>query len=266
AYEKSLVPCSSNQAHQYRQGLSKCPWCQADKRYQAAMSPDLKQKSFKQPVRPIVAAPRKSSVPTSSASASLRTGTASVQTTQSKRSGSSLVQRQKSSAGYIKPKKQSAALYSLLKNCSAILFVLYSAWLVYISFFAVDANGLTKIYTADLGLLTIGYLLIVISWAYFEGVSDGGGSALSLELPLICFAPYGMVMLGCTILDKYYRSISKLGWFDHFILRVLGNDQWLAWKLVIAAPAVCVLTAFIARWFGTRSRSRYRKRGVVGRF
>ena len=257
AYEKSLVPCFENKAHSYKKGLSKCPWCEADQRYQAAMSPNLKQKSFQQPVRPIATAVQKQSVPTSSASASLQTGAASTKSVQSKTAASSLTQRQKSSPVYTKPKKKPTALYSLLRGCFAVLFILYSAWLVYLTCFAVDANGISKIYSADLGLLTIGYLLIVILWAYFERALDDGSSTWCYILPPICFAPYGMVMLGCVILDKYYRHISSLGWFDHFILKVLGNSEWLAWKLLIVAPVVCLVAAAIAGWFGKRTSNKY---------
>lgn len=49
-YEKSLVACSKKPAHMYKKGLSVCPWCQADERYQKSINPTLTQRSFPLPV------------------------------------------------------------------------------------------------------------------------------------------------------------------------------------------------------------------------
>jgi len=61
-YEKSLVKCSNNAAHMYKKGLSSCPWCAADERYQQSINPILTQRVFSTPVTP--------STPTSSGGAS----------------------------------------------------------------------------------------------------------------------------------------------------------------------------------------------------
>lgn len=51
-YEQSLQPCHRNSAHQYRNGLSSCPLCEADQRYINAVTPSIHQRTFSTPVTP----------------------------------------------------------------------------------------------------------------------------------------------------------------------------------------------------------------------
>lgn len=39
-YEKEIRVCSRNKLHMYRKGLSSCPWCEADNRFQQALYPN----------------------------------------------------------------------------------------------------------------------------------------------------------------------------------------------------------------------------------
>ena len=56
-YEQSLVKCKKNSTHMYRQGLKRCPWCDADEAYKKAIAPTPRptpaQKTFTQPVQPV---------------------------------------------------------------------------------------------------------------------------------------------------------------------------------------------------------------------
>lgn len=73
-YENSLVPCPNNNAHMYQKGLTTCPWCAADNRYNALMEepsprapagPPIPQKTFSGavvPVPPPVTVPKPPSV------------------------------------------------------------------------------------------------------------------------------------------------------------------------------------------------------------
>jgi len=49
-YEQSLKTCSRNSTHQYKNGLTLCPWCEADERYANSISPTIAQKPFGKPV------------------------------------------------------------------------------------------------------------------------------------------------------------------------------------------------------------------------
>ncbi len=54
SFENSLVTCKRNPAHMFKKELKTCPWCEADDRYNASISPQLKQRTFSNPVTPPV--------------------------------------------------------------------------------------------------------------------------------------------------------------------------------------------------------------------
>lgn len=55
SFENSLVICKRNPAHMFKKELKTCPWCEADDRYNASIGPQLKQRTFSNPVTPPVA-------------------------------------------------------------------------------------------------------------------------------------------------------------------------------------------------------------------
>lgn len=66
-YEYSLKLCSKDRRHMYYNTLSSCPWCEADKRFEAAIAPMInptpsytpptQQKTYKPPVTPVYTPP-----------------------------------------------------------------------------------------------------------------------------------------------------------------------------------------------------------------
>ena len=72
-YENSLKTCASNNAHQYKNSLTSCPWCEADERYANLLAPAIGQKTFSAPVIPT---PTPSSVNTGYNSTRTNVGTA----------------------------------------------------------------------------------------------------------------------------------------------------------------------------------------------
>lgn len=51
-YENSIVTCNKNPVHMYIKGLRKCPWCEADDRYNVSIAQQIQQRTFANPVTP----------------------------------------------------------------------------------------------------------------------------------------------------------------------------------------------------------------------
>lgn len=141
---------------------------------------------------------------------------------------------------------QRKRVYQALNKISWISFLLYSALIVYIFFFS-EGYG----HNVDLGFITIGYLLIIASWAFFHGAIYDGSSDLILPTSFI-FCLYGAALLGSVILNKYYYGWGPLGWFDQILLNVLGRNQYLVLKMIIIAPAASAVIVWIAGLVGKR--------------
>ena len=240
-YEASLVKCSRNGTHMYKKGLSTCPWCKADERYKTATAPVIKQKGFSSPVLPTT--PPTSSYGSSASLSRSQQGVTSSVTGTPISANASTGAKPYTTPAKVKDKR---ATYQALNKISWISFLLYSALIVYIFFFS-EGYG----HNVDLGLITIGYLLIIASWAFFHGAIDGGSSELILPTGFV-FCLYGAAVLGSVILNKYYYGWGDLGWFDHLLLDVLGRNQYLALKMIIVAPATSAVIVWIAGLLGKR--------------
>jgi tetratricopeptide (TPR) repeat protein len=168
SFENNLVMCKRNSAHMFKKELKTCPWCEADDRYNASIAPQLKQRTFSNPVTPPIA-PAPIPIPVA-LPANTNVSFQNISTAQLNTFGTSAQSfKQQSASGVVPTRKcMSPEAKKMLLLVSSITAVLIVGFLIYRNMI-VPANK----YNKASNLFTEGdYFAAIDAYSEIVGYSD----------------------------------------------------------------------------------------------
>ena len=218
-YEKELQQCKDNPLHFYKKNLKKCPWCEADRKYNETINQGLiyKQRTYTTPV----AAPPQP-VPMG--------GGYNAPPATAKPGGTSVT----SSAQTVK-KNAGKPITQTLFTASKVLFVFYTVFMYFLIFFKRD-----YLYNKmNLLIASLVYLIIIGAWAFSVGYNNYEKTPVIIAS--IFFYTSFCYAIGAVIIENYYFRNQVNGWFEAEMLDWLGVTEFFVIKYLGLSILTCLV-------------------------
>ena len=134
---------------------------------------------------------------------------------------------------------------------SWVVFILYTALMNYYIWF----NSAYMYDKINMFLVTVAYLFIIGSWAYFGGLSDNG-IIMPLIPSLIFYVGLFSSSTGAVILENYYYRHTVNGTYESKMLHFLGANDFFVIKYMGVSILACLVVIIIPGYLGKSGRNR----------